>query len=113
MVSGCPKGLPGNPESGRLDSAMLRWYGRIMIVRHISLLLASAATAKLSDHDDRQWFLISIIPAVGYIFVTLTIWLFANRRAIRNRHVSLRSLLILIGAISPGLALLRWVYWPY
>ena len=84
-----------------------------MIVWHIKLLMASAAVSRLSDSDDRQWFLISTIPAGSYILATLSIWLVANRRAIRNRQVSLRSLLILIGVLSPGLSLLRLVYWPY
>jgi cell division protein FtsW (lipid II flippase) len=84
-----------------------------MIVGAINLLMAASATAKLSDHSDREWFLTSLIPAVGYIFAALAIWLVVNRRAIKNRQVSLRSLLILIAVLSPGLAMLRWVYWPY
>jgi aminoglycoside phosphotransferase len=92
---------------------MLGREGRTMIMWHINLLMASAAVSNLSDSDDRQWFLISTIPAVGYILAGLAIWLVANRRAIRNRQVSLRSLLILIGVLSPGLAMLRLVYWPY
>jgi aminoglycoside phosphotransferase len=92
---------------------MLRREGRTMIVWQINLLMASAAVSNLSDSDDRQWFLISTIPAGGYILAALAIWLVANRRAIRNRQVSLRSLLILIGVLSPGLAMLRLVYWPY
>ena len=86
---------------------------RTMIVWHINLLMASAAVSNLSDSDDRQLFLISTIPAVIYILAGLAIWLVANRRAIRNRQVSLRSLLILIGVLSPGLVMLRLVYWPY
>jgi aminoglycoside phosphotransferase len=84
-----------------------------MIVWHLNLLMASAAVSNLSDSDDRQWFLISTIPAVGYILAALAIWLVDNRRVIRNRQVSLRSLLILIGVLSLGLVLLRLVYWPY
>ena len=84
-----------------------------MVVWHIRLLMASAATARLSDHSDRELFLTSLIPAVGYFFAALAIWLVANRRAVKNRRVSLRSLLILIAVLSPGLAMLRWVYWPY
>jgi hypothetical protein len=84
-----------------------------MIVWHLNLLMASAAVSRLSDSDDRQYFLISTIPAVGYILAALAIWLVDNRRVIRNRQVSLRSLLILIGVLSLGLVLLRLVYWPY
>jgi hypothetical protein len=79
----------------------------------MNLHIAAAAKSRLSDSDDRQLFLVSTIPAVAYILATFAIWLVANRRAIRNRRVSLRSLLILVGVLSPGLALLRLVYWPY
>jgi hypothetical protein len=79
----------------------------------MNLLIAAALIAKLSDSDDRQFFLISLIPAITYILATLAIWLVANRRALGNRRVSLRSLLILVGVLSPGLVLLRLVYWPY
>jgi hypothetical protein len=91
---------------------MLEREVRTMIVWHIKLLMASAAVSKLSDSDDRQLFLISTIPAVVYILAALAIWLVTNRRAIRNRQVSLRSFLILIGVLCPGLAMLRLVYWP-
>jgi hypothetical protein len=84
-----------------------------MIAGHISVLLAMASVAKLSDSDDRRLFLISTIPAVLFILAALTLWLVANRRPIRNRQVSLRSFLILLGVLSPGLAMLRLVYWPY
>jgi hypothetical protein len=92
---------------------MLEREVRNMIVWHIKLLVASAAVAKLSDSDDRQLFLISTIPAVVYSLAALALWLVTNRRAIGNRQVSLRSFLILIGVLSPGLAMLRLVYWPY
>jgi hypothetical protein len=92
---------------------MLGREGRTMIVWHINLLMASAAVSRLFDSDDRQLFLISTIPAVVYILAVLALWLVANRRAIRNRQVSLRSLLILLGVLSPGLVMLRLVYWPY
>jgi hypothetical protein len=83
-----------------------------MIAGHISVLMALASVSKLSDSDDRQIFLISIIPAVVSILAALALWLVANRRAVRNRQVSLRSFLILLGVLSPGLLLLRLVYWP-
>jgi hypothetical protein len=92
---------------------MLERGVRIMIVWHLKLLMAVAATAKLSDHSDRELFLTSLIPAVGYFFAALSIWLIANRRAVKDRRVSLRSLLILIAVLSPGLAMLRLVYWSY
>ena len=78
----------------------------------ITAHLAAAATTKLSDQSDRQWFLISLLPSIGYLVVALAVWLFANRRAIRDRQVSLRSIMLLIGVLSPGLALLKLVYWP-
>ena len=55
----------------------------------ITLLMALAAVSKLSDHSNREWFLTSLIPAVGYTSVALIIWLIANRWAIRKRQVSL------------------------
>ncbi len=84
-----------------------------MIVWQINLVMALAVVSRLSESDDRQWFLTSTLPAVGYVLAALAAWLVANRRAIGNRQVSLRSLLILIGVLSPGLLLLRLVYWPY
>ena len=84
-----------------------------MTAASINLLIALAAVSNLSDHSDREWFLNSLMPSVGYTSVATMIWLIANRRAIKNRKVSLRSLLILIAALSPGLAMLRLVYWPH
>jgi hypothetical protein len=83
------------------------------IMWQINLLMASAAVARLSDSDDRRDFFISRLPAVVYLLMALSTWLVANRRAIRDRQFSLRSLLILIGVLCPGLAMLRLVYWPY
>lgn len=76
------------------------------------LLMASSTKARLSNSNDRDFFLISIVPAVAYNLAALAAWAFAHRRSIKNHRVSLRSFLILVGVLSPGLAMLRWVYWP-
>lgn len=80
---------------------------------NVSILLASATVSSLCDTSDRQDFLLSLIPAVVSTLVALVAWSVANRRPIRERRVGLRSILVLIGLSSPGLAMLRWAWWPF
>ena len=84
-----------------------------MIIWPINLILTTSAASRLSDSSDRGIFLVSMIPAVAYILAALALWMVANRRAIKNRQVSLQLVMILLGVLSPGMILLRFVYWSH